>query len=134
MITPVAWGWAYLATLLAIGVLDALWLGFIARDFYQRAIGELMAPEVNKAAAAIFYLSYPIGLLALAVSPNPGSLTSVLWRAAVFGLVAYGTYDLTNMATLRNWSWTLVLIDLAWGVVITTAAAAAAYWALQKAT
>ena len=134
MITPLAWGWAYVAALLTIGALDALWLGFIARDFYQRSIGELMAPEVNKAAAALFYLSYPIGLLALAVSPNPGSLPTVLWRAAVFGAAAYGTYDLTNMATLRHWNWSLVLIDLAWGVVISACAAAAAYWALQKSS
>ena len=133
MIAPAAWAWAYLAALLALGVLDAVWLGWLARDFYQRQIGQLMAPEVNKLAAAIFYLGYPAGLVALALSPAPGSLSSVLWRAAVFGAVAYGTYDLTNMATLRHWNWSLVVIDLAWGVFISMAAAAASYWALQRA-
>lgn len=130
---PSGWGWGYLGALVALGVLDGLWLGVLARDFYQREYGDLMAPEVGKVPAALFYLMYPVGVVALAVGTPPASLGGVLWRSALLGLMAYGAYDLTNLATIRGWSVKMAIVDLAWGVAVTTAAGAAAWWAMQRA-
>jgi uncharacterized membrane protein len=126
-----AWLAAYGAALLALGVLDAIWLGVVARELYQREIGELLAPEVRWSAGVLFYLAYPLGVLALALQPDTDSLRAVLARAAAVGLLAYATYDLTNMATLRVWSWKLVGLDVAWGIFITTCMGAAAFAAFN---
>jgi uncharacterized membrane protein len=125
--------YGYCAALLVMGVLDAVWLGFIARDFYRRELGDLMAAEVHKLPAALFYFGYPAGLVALALQPLPEGPFMAAWRGALLGLVAYGTYDLTNMATLRQWSATLALADIAWGTFASALAATAAYHAMQRA-
>ena len=125
--------YGYGAALLVMGVLDAVWLGFIARDFYRREIGDLMAAEVHKLPAALFYFGYPAGLVALALQPLPEGPFMAARRGALLGLVAYGTYDLTNMATLRQWSPTLALADIAWGTFASALAATAAYHAMQRA-
>ena len=119
---------AYLACLLVIIVLDVIWIGFVAKPLYQRGIGHLMAPEPRLAVAMVFYLIFAFGLMYFAVLPNLGAeqLTATLISAALFGLVCYATYDLTNLATLKNWPLSLALIDMAWGVVVSTSAAAAA--------
>jgi uncharacterized membrane protein len=124
--------WGYGAALLVMGVLDAVWLGVIARDLYRREIGELMAAQVRLLPAALFYLGYPAGLVALALQPTPDSIWMAAWRSALFGLVAYGTYDLTNMATLRQWSATLTLADMAWGAFASALAGTAAFYAMQR--
>ena len=125
--------YGYGAALLVMGVLDAVWLGFIARDFYRREIGDLMAAEVHKLPAALFYFGYPAGLVALALQPLPEGPFMAARRGALLGLVAYGTYDLTNMATLRQWGATLALADIAWGTFASALAATAAYHAMQRA-
>ena len=125
-------GVGYGAALLVMGVLDALWLGFIARDLYRRELGELMAANVRVVPAALFYLAYPAGLVALALQPQPESMSMAAWRSALVGLVAYGTYDLTNMATLRQWSVTLTLADIAWGAFASALAGTAAFAAMQR--
>jgi uncharacterized membrane protein len=122
----------YGAALLVMGVLDALWLGVIARDLYRREIGDLMAANVRILPAALFYLGYPAGIVALALQPPPDSMAMAAWRSAIVGLVAYGTYDLTNMATLRQWSVTLTLADVAWGVFASALAGTAAFAAMQR--
>jgi uncharacterized membrane protein len=122
----------YGAALVVMGVLDALWLGVIARDLYRREIGDLMAAQIRLAPAALFYLGYPAGLVALAVQPMPDSIWMAAWRSALFGLVAYGTYDLTNMATLRHWSVTVTLADMAWGAFASALAGSAAFYAMQR--
>jgi uncharacterized membrane protein len=117
---------AYLAMIGIVIAGDAVWLGLVAQPLYQQSIGHLMADQPNLIAAALFYLIYPAGLLYLVVVPNsgqnnwPGSLSA----AAVFGLVAYATYDLTNLATLKDWPVLLACIDIAWGMTISTASAA----------
>ena len=122
----------YGAALLVMGVLDAVWLGFIARDLYRRELGDLMAANVRVVPAALFYLGYPAGLVALALQPLPESMSMAAWRSALLGLVAYGTYDLTNMATLRQWSLTLTLADIAWGAFASALAGTAAFAAMQR--
>lgn len=133
-LTPVSLLLAWLAFVVTMLVLDGLWLGVIARPLYQSGIGHLMAERPVWAAAAAFYAIYAAGVLYFvavpearaAVSPEGASLWTTAWRAALFGAVAYATYDFTNLATLRGWPWTLALADMAWGAVITGAAAVAA--------
>lgn len=121
----------YVAALLVIGVLDALWLGWLARGFYQREIGPLLLARFNTAPALLFYLGYPVGLVLLALTPPPETLVLALGRAALLGLLAYGTYDLTNLATLKHWSLRLSVVDIAWGTLVTAAAGGAAWLAMR---
>ena len=125
------WLTGYGVALLVIGALDALWLGVLARDFYRREMGDLMTDSVRLLPAAIFYFGYPAGLVTLVLTPLPDSLGTALFKSAAFGLVAYGVYDLTNMATLRHWSVKLALTDMAWGTFISLAAGAVAFVAMR---
>ncbi|NRT55843.1 DUF2177 family protein [Sphaerotilus uruguayifluvii] len=124
-------GWG--AALLAVGLLDALWLGWIARGFYVREMGDLMAAQVRTLPALLFYVGYPAGVAALVLWPRPEALPEAVLRAALVGLLVYGTYDLTNMATLRHWSLRLALVDVAWGTLVSAAAGAAAHLATRPA-
>jgi uncharacterized membrane protein len=116
---------AYAATVVVFVALDILWLRLIAVDWYQRGIGHLLAPEVNVAAGVVFYLVYPIGVLLFAVLPvgeAGGWLKAAGW-GSLFGLFTYLTYDLSNLATLRNWPLGLTVLDIAWGALLSSAAA-----------
>jgi uncharacterized membrane protein len=123
---------AYLAALLVIGALDLLWLGLLAREFYQRELGDLAAAEVRKLPALLVYLLYPAALVLLAVWPTSDTLASAIWRAGLLGLAAYGAYDLTNMATLRHWSVPMAIVDIGWGTFISACAGAAAHQAVHR--
>jgi uncharacterized membrane protein len=112
------------ATLLA---LDLLWLGLIARSLYDAALGPLKRPSAFWPAAGLFYALY-IGAIVIHAELGAESAGGAARRGAGLGLVAYGTYELTNWAVLRGWPPELVLPDIAWGVVL-TATAAAAGWA-----
>lgn len=117
---------AYVITALAFGGLDAIWLGTMANRFYRPRIGELMADKVALAPAAIFYALYIAGIVYFAVRPAlAGTWRDAIAPAAMLGLVAYATYDLTNQATLRVWATEISIADIAWGVFATTAAAVA---------
>ena len=111
---------AYGATVLTMIALDALWLGVIAGGFYRDALGPLMADPPNWWAAGAFYLIYAAGLMVFVIEPRLGERASVpnLLRGALFGLIAYATYDLTNLATLRGFPAELALLDMLWGAVI----------------
>lgn len=123
---------AYLLTLVTFLAIDAVWLGLIARDLYKRDLGHLLAPNVRWGAAGVFYLLYVAGVLILVVLPNLNApVTRAILLGAVFGLVAYATYDLTNLATLLRWPVRVTLLDLAWGTLL-TAATAAAGWAWAR--
>ena len=125
---------AYAATTLVMVVIDLVWLGWIAKPLYQQGIGHLMASEPKLAAAALFYLLFPVGLMVFAVVPGasmPWGNTAI--NAALFGFFAYATYDLTNLATLKNWPISLALIDMAWGTAVSAVAALAGRWAYQAA-
>lgn len=121
---------AYIAAGAAFVVLDFLWLAVIAQKLYQREIGGLLLEKPNMVAAVAFYLLYLAGVVFFAVRPAlaAGSWTTALVTGAIFGLVAYATYDLTNMATLKGFSWTIVAADLAWGAFVTAAIATAGYF------
>lgn len=116
---------AFAACVLAIGLLDFVWLSRTARPLYYRAHGEIMAERPNMAAAAFFYLLYVPGILIFAVRP---ALAASDWRVAavqgaLFGFFCFATYDLTNLATLKVWTLRVSLIDMVWGMCLTGAAA-----------
>ena len=120
---------AYLATATLFLAVDALWLGVVARTFYVRQIGHLMADIPRLWIAGAFYAVYVIGILIFAVLPalSSGSWQTALIYGALFGFFAYATYDLTNMATLRDWSVAMVVVDVAWGTALTGLSALSGY-------
>jgi uncharacterized membrane protein len=110
----------YGVALITFFVMDLLWLGVVARGFYQTHMGHLMKPSVNWAAAAIFYLLFLVGLVVLVVLPavERESLAQAALLGALFGLVTYAAYDLTNLATLDGFPLKVALVDLVWGTVL----------------
>ncbi len=124
---------AYAATMITMLAIDLLWLGVIAKPLYQAGIGHLMAAQPNLAAAVLFYLLFPLGLLLFAVLPSAaGGWGKTLATGALFGFFAYATYDLTNLATLKAWPLGLSLIDMAWGSLVSALASAAGKAALDR--
>ena len=119
----------YCATLIVFFVIDMIWLGFVARGFYQQHLSFLMAPAVNWAAAITFYLLFIVGILVFVVLPGlqENSLQTTFLRAALFGLIAYATYDLTNLATLKDWPLLLTIVDMFWGTVLSLAVSLASF-------
>jgi uncharacterized membrane protein len=119
---------AYVATAIVFLGLDVVWLSR-ALGFYREQMGGLLLEQPRLGYAAGFYAVYVVGIVALVVLPGAAeqSWVRVLWSAALLGLVAYGTYDMTNMAVLKGYSLPLALVDLAWGVVATTVSATAGY-------
>ena len=124
---------SYAATMISMLAIDLLWIGVIAKPLYQSGIGHLMAAQPNLAAALVFYLLFPLGLLLFAVLPTAGSgWGKTLATGALFGFFAYATYDLTNLATLKGWPLGLSLIDMAWGSLVSAVASAAGRAALDR--
>jgi uncharacterized membrane protein len=124
----------YLVSLLAFLAIDMLWLGLVARSFYQQHLGFLMAPSPNWFVAAIFYLLFIVGILFFVVVPGleSGSLKATLLRAALFGLITYATYDLTNLATLKDWPVLLSVVDLMWGTFLSVSVSAIGFIAGKR--
>jgi uncharacterized membrane protein len=125
---------AYFATLTVFVICVMAWLGTMASRLYRPTLGDIMLADVNLPAGVAFYLIYPIGLVIFAVLPalKSGSLTEAILYGALFGCFTYLTYDLTNQATLRNWTTQLTLIDVGWGTMLGGIAAAAGFWATAK--
>ena len=125
----------YLITLFVFLGIDSLWLGLAAPLFYRSQIGHLMAESVNLAAAGLFYLLFAGMMVFFIVGPGVGGgeMRTVLLRGALFGLATYGTYDLTNLATLREWSLLVTAVDMAWGTLLCAAVSAASVWLGRKA-
>lgn len=122
---------AYGAVALVFLVLDGLWLTLAANRLYRSAIGEIMADQIRLAPAIAFYLLYVAGIVGLAVRPA-GSWLEALVLGAFLGLVAYGTYALTDQAILKVWATRLTLADMSWGALATAIAAAAGYYAFRR--
>jgi len=124
---------AYGATATTFLIVDLLWLGLVAKAFYQNSIGALLADQVNIAAAIIFYLLYIAGIVIFAISPafETGSWRTALILGCLFGLFAYATYDLTNLATLRDWPVPMAVVDMAWGTFLTGISAAVGFLAAR---
>lgn len=110
----------YMISLAAFFAIDMLWLGLVASSFYQQQLGFLMAPTPNWFVAALFYLLFVLGILFFVIVPgvNANSLKATLMKGAMFGLISYATYDLTNLATLKNWPVLLSVIDMLWGTFL----------------
>jgi uncharacterized membrane protein len=113
----------YMITLAAFLCIDMIWLGLVARTLYRNYLGFLMAPKVNWLAAIIFYLLFVLGLLIFVILPGvkENALGATLLRAALFGLITYATYDLTNLATLKDWPVFITVVDMTWGTVLSVA-------------
>lgn len=110
----------YFITLITFLGIDSFWLGLIAPTFYRSQIGHLMAEDANFLVAGIFYLLYVYGLLVFVIEPslkNESMYQNVI-RGALFGLITYATYDLTNFATLQNWSLLVTVVDMTWGTIL----------------
>jgi uncharacterized membrane protein len=112
----------YLLTLIAFFAIDMVWLGLVARGFYQQHLGFLLRSSPNWTAAIVFYLLFVLGILVFVVVPGlqAGSAKKVLLLGALFGVITYATYDLTNLATVKNWPLIVTVVDLAWGGVLAT--------------
>lgn len=121
---------AYLSTAVAFAVLDFIWLSLAVERIYRPAIGSILADKVAPVPAVAFYLIYVAGMVVFAVSPalRSGSVSTALIYGALFGVFAYATYDLTNMATLKVWSLKVTLVDMAWGAFASAVAAGAGAW------
>ena len=110
--------------------LDFAWLSTATSRIYQPMLGDLLAKQPKLGVAAAFYLLYVVGIVALAIVPGlqEGSVVGALWRGALFGFLAYATYDLTNLSTIRDWPWQLSVIDMTWGTVLNSLVAVAGYY------
>lgn len=124
----------YFVALLTFLVIDGLWLTLIAKNFYAKHLGYIMTKTPNLSAAAIFYLIYIFALVVLVLSPalQKGNLLSAILTGALFGFAAYATYDLTNLATLKDWPLIVTLVDLAWGAFLSGAVTGISFYILNK--
>jgi len=125
---------AYAVTALVLVLVDLLWLGVIAKPLYQKGIGHLMAVKPRLGVAVLFYAIYVFGLMVFTILPyqNATGWHTTAAAAALFGFIAYATYDLTNLATLRDWPISLTLADLAWGTLVSALSASAGKLVLDR--
>lgn len=125
---------AYISAAVIFLGLDAVWLGLVAKNHYQSWIGHLMADQPNFFVAAVFYIVYLAGVVYFAIAPalQNGGWAQAAIAGAILGFIAYGTYDFTNLATLKGWPVSMVVADLIWGTFLTSAAATAGYFAAQR--
>ena len=120
----------YFATLVVFCAIDFIWLGVVAPGFYKSQIGPLLLEKPNLAAAAVFYLLYAAGIVLFVVEPalRDDNWVSAAVMGALLGLLAYATYDLSNLATLKGWTVTLAIADIVWGMIVTGVSSTAAYF------
>ncbi len=114
--------------------IDMVWLGLVAKDFYRDQLGFLMTDTVNWTAAIIFYLLFIVGLVYFIITPavKKGSWTYALFVGALFGLITYATYDLTNLATLTDWPLLVTIVDLVWGAVLAASVSTITFFIAKK--
>jgi len=110
----------YIIALPVFFAIDMIWLGLVAKNFYKSQNGFLMKPDINWTAAILFYLLFIVGLVLFVIMPatEKASWMHALLFGALFGLIAYATYDLTNLATLKDWPLLVTIVDLAWGATL----------------
>jgi uncharacterized membrane protein len=120
----------YILTFLVFLAIDFVWLNWIAKNLYSEKIGHLLAENPNLIAAGVFYLLFVGASLLLVVLPGyeAQSITKTIMLGAVFGMITYATYDLTNLATLKEWPLSVTIIDIIWGTSLSTATAVAGYY------
>ncbi|MBU1033689.1 DUF2177 family protein [Patescibacteria group bacterium] len=124
----------FLLAFITFLAIDGLWLTLIAKNFYAKHLGFLMAKTPNLTAALIFYVIYVFTMVVLIITPalQKGSLTTAILTGALFGLCAYATYDLTNLATIKDWPLLVTIVDIIWGTVLSGAVAGISYLVLTK--
>lgn len=127
---------AYITVLVIFGLIDAAWLSTMGRLLYRPVLGDILVTNLRIVPAIAFYLIYPVGVVFFAVLPGLRSQqgTGVFLSALLFGAIAYGTYDLTNYATLRNWTLPITLIDICYGALASGVAATIAYFVVRALT
>lgn len=124
----------YLLTILVFFLVDIIWLGVISRNLYKNYLGHLMTPNVNWAAALIFYVLFIAGLVFFVINPalTKESLMYAILAGGFFGLITYGTYDLTNLATIKDWPFNITIIDLLWGTVLNALTSGITFTLVEK--
>lgn len=121
----------FLSSLFTFLLLDAIWLGFVARGFYARELSLYLTDNVNWASAFIFYIIFNIGLLIFVILPSieKNSYSMLVIYALLYGLVTFATYDLTNLATVKDWPLLVSLVDMIWGMFVAFSVASVAFYA-----
>ncbi len=119
----------YLATVPVFFFIDLFWLGFVAKGFYRKHLDFILSPRVNWTAAIVFYLIFIAGILLFAVIPalERSSLGRAVLMGGLFGFFTYATYDLTNLATIKDWPLAVVIVDILWGIALCSLVAAASF-------
>lgn len=114
--------------------IDMVWLGFVAKNFYSNQIGFMMKSEIYWPAAILFYLLFVVGLVLFVIAPamEKNSWVHALLFGALFGLITYATYDLSNLATLKGWPVLVTAVDLAWGATLAASVSTATYFIARK--
>lgn len=124
---------SYLLTFIVFLMVDLLWLGIIAKNLYQKYLGNLLSDKVNWTAAFIFYFIYVAGISIFAIYPaiQKNSAFNAILMGALFGLFTYATYDLTNLATLKNWPIAIVFIDISWGIILSATVSLSGFYIVK---
>lgn len=124
---------SYILTTVVFLFIDLVWLGFIAKDLYRKYLGSFLSENVNWTAAIIFYLLYIVGISIFAIYPavNKDSVFNAIILGGLFGFFAYATYDLTNLATLKDWPLTIVFIDIIWGAILTASVSVSGFYIVK---
>jgi uncharacterized membrane protein len=121
---------AYAVALIAFAAMDIVWLTTMGASLYRSTLGDILLPSVRIGPAIVFYLMYPVGLVAFAIDPalRSQSVAPALAYGAMFGAISYATYDLTNFATLRNWTLEITVVDIVYGALMGAAISALTYY------
>ena len=110
----------YIIAFFVFLIIDAVWLGIISKNLYKKELGHLMSKKPNFIAAGLFYLLFLVGLVYFVINPSiiNNDLSKLFISSGLFGLITYATYDLTNLATLKDWPLKITIIDLLWGTTL----------------
>lgn len=124
---------SFLLTFVVFLMVDMLWLGVIAKNIYQKYLGNFLTESVNWTAAFIFYLIFVLGISIFVVYPSihKDSVFNALYMGALFGFFTYATYDLTNLATLKGWPMQIVFIDIVWGSILSAIVSVAGFYIVR---
>lgn len=124
---------SYILTFLVFLAVDMVWLGLIAKNIYQKYLGSFLSENVNWTSAFIFYIIYVIGIFIFVINPavKNDSVINAILLGAIFGFIAYATYDLTNLATLKGWPLQIVFIDIVWGAVLTAVVSLSGFYIVK---
>ena len=127
------WIVGFIASAVAFGTLDAIWLKWAGPNFYRQRLHDILAENFRMGPALVFYLVYNVAIVWFAVRPGLASgLDTAAFNGALLGAICYATYDLTNQATMRRWSTLVTVVDIAWGAFATSCAATVATYVAAK--